>query len=638
MKYRLFSLFILLVSGFASLSQDTGGAKKISSSQSYDSITIKSININSAQSDFCPFFTGDNLLFTSGRTKQFGVVYSSAKSDNELVDLYLCKKNDSISFSLPKAMPEIINSKYNDGPAWINKNLDRIYFTSLNKKGVSKKNNEGTLQISFSEIKNGKWTVPKKLSFCENSFSYCHPFLMDNEKTIIFSSNKDGGFGGMDLYISKFENEKWSQPVSFGAKINSADNEVFPFVSKSNVLYFASNKSSGLGGLDIYSFNLKDFAKAKLQLLENPINTSFDDFGISIDSLNQTGYFSSNRNKATSDDIFYFHKNITEQFTHCNPYKNDNYCYSFFQESPFQSKERPGLNYEWNFGDGIKVKGSEAKHCYAKPGIYAIELNIVDAATDEIFYNEKNYSLKVDNPSPLRINCDDSVTVNSEVSFNTEKSFIPTHTIISYFWDFGDGSNEYVSNVSHTFTKKGTYTIQLAATTKNDSTAKEEKYCTEKKIIVVDFVAKKNKDGKVFKYSLLDYDLDSLKQVSPNDTGSFRVFLFESKKQIPLTDKIFKGLKDVKEIRNEKNNTYRYVSGNVKTIAEAMQYYNDAKSKGFANVALLKYDKKNKSNTLGAKIIVIEKATDGKGKTFNYFLLPYSRQCIKRSAGNGYGQ
>ena len=96
------------------------------------------------------------------------------------------------------------------------------------------------------------WTTPKALEFNSSEYDEAHPSISYNGDRLYFSSNREGGFGGMDLYYSDFVNGKWTEPVNLGEKINTPGNDVFPNIHKDGTLYFASNGRLGFGGLDMY--------------------------------------------------------------------------------------------------------------------------------------------------------------------------------------------------------------------------------------------------------------------------------------------------------------------------------------------------------------------------------------------------
>ena len=152
-----------------------------------------------------------------------------------------------------------------------------------------------------------------------------HPAISPDAKIIIFSAEMDGGYGGKDLWISRYTTkDEWKEPKNLGPAINTSGDEMFPFLHSDSSLYFASDGHPGMGGLDIFKSELNfkltglDSSRyTKAINLKYPINSSADDFGMIVERESEQGYFSSNRltwtgengkHKRTngSDNIYYF--------------------------------------------------------------------------------------------------------------------------------------------------------------------------------------------------------------------------------------------------------------------------------------------------------------------------------------------
>ncbi|WP_418602957.1 TolB family protein [Hwangdonia sp.] len=157
------------------------------------------------------------------------------------------------------------------------------------------------------------WTNFKVLPFCNPKFSYAHPSLSADGKTLYFIANIRGGKettkGGSDIFkVDVLENGNYTEPKNLGSKVNSYSKEMFPFLSADNTLYFASNRPNGYGGFDIYKSTMNaDGTFLKAIKMPKPINSNKDDFSFIINAQNKTGYFSSKRNEGNGDDdIYYF--------------------------------------------------------------------------------------------------------------------------------------------------------------------------------------------------------------------------------------------------------------------------------------------------------------------------------------------
>ena len=132
-------------------------------------------------------------------------------------------------------------------------------------------------------------------------------FLADGQK-LYFASDREGGFGGMDLYVSTFSAGKWSAPENLGSTINTPGNELFPFIYDDGTLYFASDGWGGLGGLDNFYVEKKDeFMWGEAINLDKPFNSNKDDFGYILNVTGTEGYFTSAREDGLGkDDIYSF--------------------------------------------------------------------------------------------------------------------------------------------------------------------------------------------------------------------------------------------------------------------------------------------------------------------------------------------
>lgn len=144
-------------------------------------------------------------------------------------------------------------------------------------------------------------------------YTNTQPYLAkhNNQEVLYFSSNRPGGFGGMDIWLSILDkNGNYGVPINAGSKINSKQDEITPFYNKGH-LYFSSNKKEGLGGYDIYKSEGKlNFWKEAINVIQ--FNSKQDEMYLTLYTENK-GYFSSNRKGALyntdefcCNDIFVF--------------------------------------------------------------------------------------------------------------------------------------------------------------------------------------------------------------------------------------------------------------------------------------------------------------------------------------------
>jgi outer membrane protein OmpA-like peptidoglycan-associated protein/tetratricopeptide (TPR) repeat protein len=197
----------------------------------------------------------------------------------------------------------IINTKWADGSGTFNHEKTKYYYTSCGNK------NE-TCRIYVTEYKNQKWQEPVLLNKNINApqSNAKQPALTAGSDTLFFVSDREGGFGGNDIWMSiSAGGDNWSPAVNLGENINTASNELSPFYyPQIPALFFSSNGHEGFGGLDIYRVegNVK---KGKIINLGWPFNSSRDDLYFVFG--NNAGYLSSNRDDTeTKFDIYSFAK------------------------------------------------------------------------------------------------------------------------------------------------------------------------------------------------------------------------------------------------------------------------------------------------------------------------------------------
>ncbi len=203
-----------------------------------------------------------------------------------------------------------LNTKYHEGPATFTKDGSRVIFTRNNfNEGHYRESTDGVnkLKLYTATQTSGIWSKAEELTFNSDEFSTGHPALSKDDQLLYFSSDRPGGFGGTDIYVSKWSNGKWGEPVNLGQEVNSKGNELFPFADAKGNIYFSSDGRPGLGDLDIFYAQLTaDGQQGKVvRNLGEPINSAKDDFGIVTDGDRNTGYFSSNRKHGGADDDVY---------------------------------------------------------------------------------------------------------------------------------------------------------------------------------------------------------------------------------------------------------------------------------------------------------------------------------------------
>lgn len=208
-------------------------------------------------------------------------------------------QNSGQAVPLPKP---IYSEDTHEASATFNADGTMMIFAKSND-GDKKGRKECDLYVSY--FRAGQWSEPKLMSLNTKTSWTSTPMLSPDGKTLYFASDKKGGNGGIDLYKASYVDTSWTNVTNLGTKINTAGNELFPFLSPSGKFYFASDGQPGLGGLDIFRA-LRDSSTGALTVenIGQPANSTSDDFAIYF-GTDSTGYFSSNRPNGKGDDDIY---------------------------------------------------------------------------------------------------------------------------------------------------------------------------------------------------------------------------------------------------------------------------------------------------------------------------------------------
>ncbi|MEN8227657.1 MAG: hypothetical protein ABFS38_05840 [Bacteroidota bacterium] len=210
--------------------------------------------IKTSGDEFGPYLIVDQDAF-SGEFS-FTLLYATDISGNFQINYTSNLSETGFSEPLPV---EFLNSEFDDLYPTFNQERSKLYFCS-NREGE-------TFDIFFTELPGQEGDLEQLLSdsaaheiykdtILSGSAEDKCPFAFEN--VLVFASDRVGGFGGYDLYYSKFENNAWSEPVNFGAGINSESDEYRPILidegvtAEETMMVFSSDRDGGEGGFDLY--------------------------------------------------------------------------------------------------------------------------------------------------------------------------------------------------------------------------------------------------------------------------------------------------------------------------------------------------------------------------------------------------
>lgn len=270
--------------------------------------------INGQKLDFSPAFYEDGIVFITNQTDKKSKVYDK-NINSQAMMIMLARRGTDGKLQTPVPFAEDLITPYHEGPITFDKVGEEAYFSRNNyEKGnlvLAKEAENGkqkALQQIYVATKTGtSWKDVKKLPFNMNEYSFRHPSLSIDGKKLYFSSNRPGGKGGYDIWVSSLVSGEWGEPTNVDS-INTASNEAFPFIHASGFLFFASDKKGGVGGFDIYySQPVENKVYSSAKNLGTPFNSKSDDFGFILDLDRKNGYFTSARTGGKGmDDIYTF--------------------------------------------------------------------------------------------------------------------------------------------------------------------------------------------------------------------------------------------------------------------------------------------------------------------------------------------
>ena len=255
-----------------------------------------------AQSRSDELTSNDKIIYHQTRYRKFG---------NNLFD------EDMVFNDIPQQLQQ--------GAMAYNKASGLLIVTDISYQGSDRKNfnsviNQGfcsTLHYSRYNSKSGRWAAFAPLfdnaiasinsidGDVNSKYSYAHPSFFNDGKSLIFSSDRPDGYGGMDLYVTHWDEPsgKWGNPENLGTQVNSEGDELYAHIY-GEALFFASNGFEGFGGFDNYRISFGDniILPGTLFHYPYPVNSAYNDFGVYFHKGN--GFFISDRQENGRDDIY----------------------------------------------------------------------------------------------------------------------------------------------------------------------------------------------------------------------------------------------------------------------------------------------------------------------------------------------
>lgn len=307
--------------------------------------------INSAESEYFPSLTidGQEFIFTrrlNGANEDF---FTSARTGN--------------NWSAASPLAGNVNTPQNEAAQNISQDGEWLVFT-----GCYRPDGFGSCDIYISYKQENGWSEPINLGDWINSDQWeSQPCLSPDKRELYFASRRHGGFGGSDIYVSRIQpNGKWSEPENMGDGVNTAGDEQSPFMHADNqTLYFTSNHWPGYGDDDLFYIRKGPGGTwSKPINLGYPINTINREGTLFIAADGKTAYYASDRSDSRGGmDIYSF-----ELREDVRPYKT-----AWVKGRVFDKKTGKGLPSAVELID-IKGKQTISKVQTDEQGLYMITL------------------------------------------------------------------------------------------------------------------------------------------------------------------------------------------------------------------------------------------------------------------------
>ena len=282
---------------------------------SVQGVTTQVAPFNSSKIDFSAVGWQTGAVFSTNRRSGKIANRTEVWLGDGAMDLWYAPTDSKGVYEKPKRLKGKATSKFHESSPQFNAKGDVMWFTRSIKVKDKKKKDYMRVGIFSAQLKGKKWKNVQPFRYNSETRQYCHPSLSNDGTKLYFASDRVGGFGGMDLYVSELQGGKWGKPKNLGPAVNTSGNEVFPFIQPDGTIWYASSGKQGLGGLDIFYTQPQVFegvdsiAYSEAVNAGKPFNSTYDDFSFWVNGDMKKGYFTSNRRDSSNvggDDIYEF--------------------------------------------------------------------------------------------------------------------------------------------------------------------------------------------------------------------------------------------------------------------------------------------------------------------------------------------
>ena len=260
-------------------------------------------NVNTKFDDYWPMLTADEQIIYTTKLIPIDNRFPVSQKNGQEDFFYNLKEGND--WGQLRHLSKAINTKRNEGAPAISADGQWFYFTACQRQ-----DGKGKCDIYKTQKVGQRWRKPINLGAPINTGAWeSQPAVSADGRTLYFTSDRRGGHGLMDLWVSYLQTDQtWTEPKNLGDSINTIGKEMSPFIHPDGkTLYFTSDEHMGFGSNDIFISRMDDEGNwSKPVNLGFPINTKGNERGIALNNRGNLAYISSAREGKEDLDIYYF--------------------------------------------------------------------------------------------------------------------------------------------------------------------------------------------------------------------------------------------------------------------------------------------------------------------------------------------